>query len=93
MTSYASTKVPQQRAMHVRPCKLVMPQLYQHEIVYSAHDESGLQGVGKVLARIQERHTWVGIKSNVMSKITSNTVRVASKKSILPGIPALLYKS
>ena len=61
--------VPQQRAMHVRPCMIVMPQLYQHEILYRAHDESGHQGVGKVLARIQERHTWPGIKRDVVNHI------------------------
>ena len=50
--------VPQQRAMHVRPSMIVMTQLNQHEVLYRAHDESGHQGVGKVVARIQERHTW-----------------------------------
>ena len=61
--------IPQQGAMHVRPCMIVMPQLYQHEILYRAHDESGHQGVGKVLARIQERHTWPGIKRDVVNHI------------------------
>ena len=61
--------IPQQRAMHVRPCMIVMPQLYQHEILYRAHDESGHQGVGKVLARIQERHTWPDIKRDVVNHI------------------------
>ena len=61
--------IPQQRAMHVRPCMIVMPQLYQHEILYRALDESGHQGVGKVLARIQERHTWPGIKRDVVNHI------------------------
>ena len=46
-----------------------MPQLYQHELLYRAHDESGHQGVGNVLARIQERHTWPGIKRDVVSHI------------------------
>ena len=55
--------VPQQRALHVRPRMIVMPQLFQHEILYRAHDESGHQGVGKVLARIQERHTWPASKA------------------------------
>ena len=31
--------IPQQRALQVRPCVTVMPQLYQHEILYRAHDE------------------------------------------------------
>ena len=61
--------VPQQRAPHVRPCMIVMPQLFQHEILYRAHDESGHQGVGKVLARIQEQHTWPGIKRDVVNHI------------------------
>ena len=49
--------IRQQRAMHVQPCMIVMPQLYQHEISYRAREETGHQGYGKVLARIQERHT------------------------------------
>ena len=61
--------VPQQRALHVRPCMIVTPQLFQHEIIYRAHDESGHQGVGKVLARIQERHIWPGIKRDVVNLI------------------------
>ena len=30
--------VPQQRALHVRLCMIIMPQLFQHEILYRAHD-------------------------------------------------------
>ena len=48
---------------------IVVPQLHQHEILYSAHDGSGHQGVGKVLARIQERHTWPGFKDDVVNHI------------------------
>ena len=61
--------VPQQRALHVRPCMIIMPQLFQHEILYRAHDESGHQGVGEVLARLQERHTWPAIKRDVVNHI------------------------
>ena len=61
--------VPQQRALHVRPCMIVMPLLFLHEILYRAHDESGHQGVRKVLARIQERHTWPGITRDVVNHI------------------------
>ena len=42
-------------------------QLYQHEILYRAQHESRHQGVGKVLARIQERHIWPGIKRDVVN--------------------------
>ena len=55
----------QQRAMHVRPSMIVVPQLYQHEILYRAHFKSGHQVVGKVLASIQEKQTWPGIKRDV----------------------------
>ena len=55
--------VPQQ------PCMIVMPQLFQNEILYRAHDESRHQGVGKALARKQERHTWLGIKRDVVNHI------------------------
>ena len=48
---------------------IIIPQLFQQEILYRAHDESGHQGVGKVLARIQERHTWPGIKRDVVNHI------------------------
>ena len=64
--------VPRPRALHVRPCMKIMPHLFQHEILYRAHDESRHQGVGKVLARIQERHTWPtwpGIKRDVVNHI------------------------
>ena len=42
-----------------------MPQLYQHEILFRAHDAMGHQGISKVVARIQERHTWPGIRRSV----------------------------
>ena len=42
-----------------------MPQLYQHEILFHAHDAMGHQGILKVVARIQERHTWPGIRRSV----------------------------
>ena len=48
--------VLQQRAMLVQPCMIIMLQLYKHEILYWAHG-CGHQGVGKVLAGIQEKHT------------------------------------
>ena len=48
---------------------IVTPQLYQYEVQYRAHDESGRQDVGKVWARIQERHTWPGINRDVVNHI------------------------
>ena len=56
---------PTQRPLHERPCMVVMPQLYQHEILFRAHDAMGHQGISKVVARIQERHTWPGIRRSV----------------------------
>ena len=40
---------------------IVMPQLYQHEILFRAHDALGHQGISKVVARTQERHIWPGL--------------------------------
>ena len=51
---------PPQRPLHKRPCMIVMPQLFQHETIFRAHDAMGHQGISKVVARIQERHTWPG---------------------------------
>ena len=56
---------PTQRPLHERPCMIIMPQLYQHEILFRAHDAMGHQGISKVVARIQERHTWPGIRRSV----------------------------
>ena len=44
---------------------IVMPQLYQHEIMFSAQDAIGHHGISKVVARIQERHAWPGIRRTV----------------------------
>ena len=43
----------------------MMPQLYQHQILFKAHDAMGHQGIAKVLARIRERHTWPGIRKTI----------------------------
>ena len=56
---------PTQHPLHERPCMILMPQLYQHEILFRAHDAMGHQGISKVVARIQERHTWPGIRRSV----------------------------
>ena len=40
-------------------------QRYQHEILFRAHDAMGHQCIAKVLARMQERHTWPGIRRSV----------------------------
>ena len=54
-----------QGSLDERPCMIVMPQLYQHEILFRAHDAMGHQGISKVIARIQERHTWLGLRRTV----------------------------
>ena len=56
---------PTQRPLNERPCMIIMPQLYQHEILFRAHDAMGHQSISKVVARIQERHTWPGIRRSV----------------------------
>ena len=54
-----------QRKLHERPCMILMPQLYQHEILFKTHDAMGHQGIAKILARIQERHTCPGIRRTI----------------------------
>ena len=56
---------PQQRPLHESSCMIVMPQLYQHEILFCVHDAMGHQGIATVVARIQERHTWPGVRRSV----------------------------
>ena len=44
---------------------IVLPQLYQQEILFRAHDAKDLQGIAKVLSRLQELHIWPGIRRSV----------------------------
>ena len=42
---------------------IVLPQLYQAEVIFRAHDQGAHQGVNKVTARIQQRFIWPGMHS------------------------------
>ena len=44
---------------------IVMPQLYQHEILFRTHDAMRHQGISEMVPRNQERHTWPGIRRSV----------------------------
>ena len=67
---------------------IVIPQLYQHEILYKAHGESGHQGVGKGLAKKQESHTLSGIKRDVVNQSKHCLIFSVSRRII-----ALLLQS
>ena len=41
---------------------IVLPQLYQTELLFRSHDQMGHQGVDKVYIRIQKRFEWPGLK-------------------------------
>ncbi|XP_063727161.1 uncharacterized protein LOC134854733 [Symsagittifera roscoffensis] len=41
---------------------IVLPQLYQTELLFRSHDQMGHQGVNKVYNRIQNRFKWPGLK-------------------------------
>ena len=41
---------------------IVLPQLYQTELLFRSHDQMGHQGEGKVYNRIQKRFEWPGLK-------------------------------
>ena len=47
--------------LHERSCMIVIPHLYQHEILFCAHNALAHKGISKVVAR----HTWPGIRSTV----------------------------
>ena len=44
---------------------IVLPQLYQAEVIFRAHDQEAHQGVNKVTARIQHRFIWPGMHSAI----------------------------
>ena len=72
---------------------IVIPQLYQHEILYKAHGESGHQGVGKGLAKKQESYTLSGIKRDVVNQSKHCLIFSVSRRIIPLGILALLLQS
>ena len=41
---------------------IMLPQLYQTELLFRSHDQMGHQGVDKVYKRIQKRFEWPGLK-------------------------------
>ena len=41
---------------------IVLPQLYQTELPFRSHDQTGHQGVDEVYNRIQKRFEWPGFK-------------------------------
>ena len=43
---------------------IVLPQLYQTELLFRSHDQMGHQGVDKVYNRIQKRFEWPGLKKS-----------------------------
>ncbi len=50
---------------------IVLPQLYQAEVMFRAHDDQGHQGMDKVIARIKQRFIWPGLNSAVKKWITT----------------------
>ena len=41
---------------------IVLPQLYQTELLFMSHDQMGHQGIDKVYQRILKRFEWPGLK-------------------------------
>ena len=68
---------------------IIMPQLYQAEILCRTHDEMGHQGVNKVVARIQQRHDWMGLQLAVNRWINACKVCQQRKNPAGPGRFAL----
>ena len=55
-----------------------MPQLYQHENLFRSLNSMGHQGIAKVLARLQEHHTWPGIRRRVGQYVSQSLTVPAS---------------
>ena len=50
---------------------IVLPRLYQVEVIFKAHDQEPHQGVNRVTARIQQRFIWPGMHSAIKKWIKS----------------------
>ena len=44
---------------------IVLPQLYQTELLFRSHDQMGHQGIDKVYRRILKRFEWPGMKKGM----------------------------
>ena len=44
---------------------IVLPQLYQTELLFRSHDQMGHQGIDKVYQRILKRFEWPGMKKDM----------------------------
>ena len=50
---------------------IVLPQLYQTELLFSSHDQMGHQGIDKVYQRILKRFEWPGMKKACEKWVTA----------------------
>ena len=50
---------------------IVLPQLYQAELLFRSHDQMGHQGIDKVYQRILKRFEWPGIKKACEKRVTA----------------------
>ena len=50
---------------------IVLPQLYQTELLFRSHDQMGHQGIDKVCQRILKRFEWLGMKKACEKWITA----------------------
>ena len=57
---------------------IVLPQLYQAEVIFRAHEQEAHQGVKKVTARIQQRFIWPGMHSAI--KKVDNVMQCVSNQ-------------
>ena len=50
---------------------IVLPQLYQTELLFRSHDQMGHQGIDKVCQRILKRFEWLGMKKACEKWVTA----------------------
>ena len=59
---------------------IMLPQLYQTELLFRSHDQMGHQGIDKVYQRILKRFEWPGIKKGMREVGNSMSFMPASKE-------------
>ena len=63
---------------------IILPQLYQTEVLFRSHDQLGHQGIGKVLQRTLHRFDWPGLRKACESLSGMST----GERSKEDGVPA-----
>ena len=59
----ACKRTDEEKVLHKRNL-IILPQLYQTEVLFRSHDQMGHQGIDKVQQRILHRFDWPGLRKD-----------------------------